>query len=84
MTNHIIWHCIEALNIRYADNYIAQSPGTINQKSGGTEVLTVQSSHHMHSTGFYRDSDNQGGKEPTLLNPACEAGGGHKQGNAQI
>lgn len=75
---------METLNIHYADHYIAQSPGTIYQKSGGTDVLTIQSSHHMHSTGFYRESDNQDGKEPTLLNPACKAEGGHKQGNAQI
>lgn len=67
-----------------AENYIAPYPGTINCKSEGNDGLTVQSSPHIDSTGFYRASDNQDGKEPTLSNPMSEAEAEHQQGNSQI
>lgn len=67
-----------------AENYIAPYPETINWKSGGNDGLRVQSSHHVRSTGFYRASDGQDGKEPTRLNPASEAEGGHQEGTPQM
>lgn len=55
----------------------------INWKSGETDALTVQPSHHTHSACFCSASDDRDGKEPTLLDPACDAGGGHKEGHSQ-